>query len=440
MSSEPERGDIAISLNGAGKCYEIYDRPQHRLWQTLLRGRKRFYREFWALRGIDLEVEKGESVGIVGRNGSGKSTLLQLVAGTVRPTEGELVVEGRIGALLELGSGFNTEYTGRENVFMLGSILGLQKKEVEERFDDIAAFADIGDFLDQPVKTYSSGMFVRLAFAVQAQLQPDILIVDEALAVGDALFQRRCYEKLEQLRSEGVTFLFVSHDQEAVRTLTNRAVLLERGKALAIGAPADVLLEYRRLLHEQETRYYGEAVRQRSRAVVESEALRRLSFGDLDAEIESVEIFDAEGEPASAFRPGDVIHIRVLTKVNRPSGHLNISLRLRSKEGIKIYSWGTFNQDLDIWGDTPEGEKETLWERSFEAGEVIVVDFEFECRLGANWYEVQAGVSEEAERRYGSQRMLHWREECAFFQVAVPLKEHFFGGACDLQMRANVST
>ena len=212
-SSVMKREDVVIRIEQAGKCYHMYDKPQDRLKQALLRWNRTYFREFWAVRGVSLEMQRGEAVGIVGRNGSGKSTLLQMIAGTLAPTEGRVQVAGRIAALLELGSGFNPEFTGRENVYLNGTILGLSTREIDERFDAIAGFADIGTFIDQPVKTYSSGMMVRLAFAVQVQVSPDILIVDEALAVGDALFQKRCFQRLEELRSQGVTLLFVSHDQ-----------------------------------------------------------------------------------------------------------------------------------------------------------------------------------------------------------------------------------
>ena len=190
----------AITVRGVGKCYEIYARPIDRLKQTLYRGRRKFYREFWALHDISFEVAPGESIGIIGRNGSGKSTLLQIIAGTLRPDSGEVSVRGRVHALLELGSGFNPEFTGRENVYLNGAVLGLPRREIEARFDQIADFADIGDFLDQPIKTYSTGMVVRLAFAVQALLAPDVLIVDEALSVGDEGFARKCYAWLENFR------------------------------------------------------------------------------------------------------------------------------------------------------------------------------------------------------------------------------------------------
>ena len=196
MSSDD---DIVLSVKDVSKCFEMYEKPVHRLYQTLCAGKKKFYKEFWALRDISFDVHRGECVGIIGRNGAGKSTLLQIITGTLAPTGGSVSLKGRVAALLELGSGFNPEFTGRENVYLNGSILGLTHEEIDARYQDIIAFADIGDFISQPVKTYSSGMMVRLAFAVNAFVDPDVLIVDEALAVGDVAFQVKCYQKMRSI-------------------------------------------------------------------------------------------------------------------------------------------------------------------------------------------------------------------------------------------------
>jgi lipopolysaccharide transport system ATP-binding protein len=203
MSSESPSSECAIRAVGVGKCYHVYDRPADRLKQYLFGRSRKFYREFWAVRGASFEIQRGETIGIVGKNGAGKTTLLQMIAGTLLPTEGELLVRGRVTALLELGSGFNRDFTGRENVFISGAILGVGRAEMERRFDAIAAFADIGEFLDRPVRTYSKGMFVRLAFSVLANLDPDVFVVDEALAVGDAYFRHRCMLRFTRCASAG---------------------------------------------------------------------------------------------------------------------------------------------------------------------------------------------------------------------------------------------
>jgi lipopolysaccharide transport system ATP-binding protein len=235
--------ELAISLRGVSKCFKRYDRPIDRLKELLIPGKSRA-QEFWALRDMDLDVPKGQTLGIVGRNGSGKSTLLQIIAGTLTPTTGTVQVNGRVSALLELGSGFNPEFTGRQNVFFNGQLLGLTKAEVEERFDTIAAFADIGDFIDQPVKTYSSGMFVRLGFAVAVHVDPEILVVDEALAVGDIFFQQKCFSRIRRLRESNVNLLFVSHDSSSIYKLCNKAILLEQGQILLDGSPKNVIYSY----------------------------------------------------------------------------------------------------------------------------------------------------------------------------------------------------
>lgn len=238
-----------IAASGLSKRYPIYRQPQDRLKQSLFGRWRQYHREFWALKGVSFSIRAGEVVGIIGRNGSGKSTLLQLIAGTLAPTTGELVVNGQVAALLELGSGFNPEFTGRENIFMNGAILGLSQREVECYFQDIVAFADIGEFLEQPVKTYSSGMAVRLAFAVQAFVPKEILIVDEALAVGDELFQRKCFAKIEEFKRQGGTILFVSHASASVTQLCDRAFLLHAGELVLVGPSKHVVNMYHKFLY-----------------------------------------------------------------------------------------------------------------------------------------------------------------------------------------------
>lgn len=234
----------AIEIIGISKVYRIYDKPEHRLWQGLLRARKQLFREFWALRDVSLTVERGETVGIIGRNGSGKSTLLQILCGTLTPTSGTVSASGRVGALLELGAGFNPEFTGHENIYMNGSVLGLTDVEIDARYNAIVEFADIGDFVHQPVKTYSSGMFLRLAFAVAAHVEPAILVVDEALSVGDIAFQNKCIAKIKSLRDQGTTLLFVSHDLSTLQMICDRVIWLQAGRIKAVGDPIAVCQEY----------------------------------------------------------------------------------------------------------------------------------------------------------------------------------------------------
>jgi len=239
-AEDPAAPAVAIGVHELGKRFEIYAQPRDRLLQSIFRGRRQFFKEFWALSDVSFSVARGETVGIVGRNGSGKSTLLQLIAGTLTPTTGSAEVHGRVAALLELGSGFNPEFSGRENAYLNGAILGLSHVDIESRLDAIVAFAGLAEFIDRPVNTYSSGMLMRLAFAVAINVEPDVLIVDEALAVGDAAFQLKCLARLETLTRSGVTLLLVSHDMALVKTFCRRAVYLERGRVKAIGTPEEI--------------------------------------------------------------------------------------------------------------------------------------------------------------------------------------------------------
>ncbi|MBY8031468.1 ABC transporter ATP-binding protein [Vibrio fluvialis] len=435
--------DISIKVDNLGKCFQIYDNPKDRLKQFFVPPVKKFfnqkshqyYSEFWALKDLSFEIKKGESFGVVGRNGSGKSTLLQIITGTLFQTEGELNVNGRIAALLELGSGFNPEFTGRENVYLNGMLVGLTKSEIDDRFDDIAAFADIGDHLEQPVKTYSSGMLVRLAFAVQVQLKPDILIVDEALAVGDALFQKRCYQRMEQLTNDGVTLLFVSHDQESVRTLTEKSILLNNGKIVAHGTSSEVLISYRKLLHEQEQDYYNNAVNNIALKQNDKFDFDKKSFGSGQAEIIKVSTFNEQGIASKVFSVGDKVRIKAECKSNIEIENLNVALRIRNKQGIKITSWGTLNQDIDLMASGSSGG--IFWNRKLNKGEVFEVWFEFDCMLGANLYEIQASITHEEKPDYSMQTQLHWIDEAAFFQIVNHERKAFFGGLVDLNIKAN---
>lgn len=262
LDSNPESGDplIAVRAEGLSKCYRIYDHPRDRLLQAIWgrdrKGRpKQYFREFWALRELSFQLERGQTLGVVGRNGSGKSTLLQLLCGTLEPTTGTVDLQGRLGALLELGSGFNPEFTGLENVYLNASLLGLSRAETRERLDLILAFADIGEFIHQPVKTYSSGMAVRLAFAVQAHTDPDVLVVDEALAVGDELFQKKCYAHLEQLKERGTAVLLVTHSCQQIVQHCDQALLLHKGQARMLGQPAKVTLTYQRLMNASDAEW-----------------------------------------------------------------------------------------------------------------------------------------------------------------------------------------
>ena len=243
-SDAPSDDAVVVHARGLGKCYHVYERPQDRLRQFFARNGTRHYSEFWALRDVDLEIRRGETFGILGKNGAGKSTLLELIAGTLEPTAGEVTVDGRVTALLELGSGFHDDFTGRENVYVAGAILELSREQMDERIERIEAFADIGEFLDRPVKTYSKGMFARLSFSVYANLDPDIFIVDEALAVGDARFRHKCMHRFRQMQEQGVSIIYVSHDAASMKHICDRVAWIDAGRLRAVGPPDDVVDAY----------------------------------------------------------------------------------------------------------------------------------------------------------------------------------------------------
>ncbi|WP_295954060.1 ABC transporter ATP-binding protein [Rhodoferax sp.] len=244
--------DFSIQVVGLSKCYQIYDKPRDRLAQMFTFGRKQLYREFWALRDTSFSIGRGETVGIIGRNGSGKSTLLQMICGTVSPTTGTVTTNGRVAALLELGAGFNAEFTGRENVLLNAAILGFPQETMEERMDEVLAFSELGDFLDQPVKTYSSGMYARLAFSIAIHVDPDIMIVDEALAVGDSRFVAKCMRRIKEIQERGASILFVSHDVGSVRTLCQRAIWLDKGRLVEDGDVFPVSGKYMEFMFKDE--------------------------------------------------------------------------------------------------------------------------------------------------------------------------------------------
>ena len=285
--------DVVISVKNISKRFEIYDRPLDRLKQFMLpriyrllgKAPRRYFREFWALNDISLEIKRGETFGIVGRNGSGKSTLLQMICGTLTPTSGTIQTTGRVAALLELGSGFNPDFTGRENVYMNAAILGLTVDEIDARFNDILVFADIGEFIDQPVKTYSSGMMVRLAFSVAVHVQPEILVVDEALAVGDLVFQMKCLDKMEQIKACGTTILFVSHGLEQIKRFCDRALWIDHGIIKGLGSSNYVTDQYRdaSLRVESSLSESGEVNRNNSPAIIRSVKLSGSTLAPFDA-------------------------------------------------------------------------------------------------------------------------------------------------------------
>ena len=363
--------DPAISVRHIAKFFEMYDKPSHWLWQMLCHGHKQFYHPYWALRDISFDVKRGECVGIIGRNGAGKSTLLQIVTGTLTPSAGKVKIEGRVAALLELGSGFNPEFTGRDNVYLNASILGLTTKEIDERYDAIVKFADIGEFIDQPVKSYSSGMVVRLAFSVIAHVDADILIIDEALAVGDAFFTQKCMRFLRKFMAEH-TVLFVSHDAAAVNNLCNRAILLEDGCVKLEGPPKEVTELYLKDMYEsmqgtsaaaaeqgddvtaaEKTAFDDEDFRDMRQEFINASNLRNdievfrfnehsACFGKKGATIENVVFTDPQGTPLNWIVGGEKVVLRIFCQAHQQIYSPIIGFFVKDRLGQELFGDNTF--------------------------------------------------------------------------------------------------
>jgi len=420
--------EFAISVHNVSKCFYTYEKPFDRLKQSFVPRLQRlvgedfttYGKEFWALRNIDFNVHKGETIGIVGRNGSGKSTLLQIICGTLMPTAGLIQTQGRIAALLELGSGFNPEFSGRENVYLNGAVLGLSRDEVDERFDAIAGFADIGEFIDQPVKTYSSGMAVRLAFAVQAQVDPEILIVDEALSVGDARFQAKCFERLRQLKENGTSILLVTHASEQVVTHCNRAILLESSRVEMVGSPRPVVNRYLDLLFGREKRpdegtspdssvlssptdSYQQAETTLLNFGADSYSSRpgynshEYRWGDGTATLLDYHL-SADGRPyPNAIESGEEVILHIAIRFNRLIVNPILGFTIKTKEGVTVYGTNSFL--LQCEGVQNIG----------AAGTYAQGCLKFVARLGTGDYFISLGVAslkaEEViphDRRYDS--------------------------------------
>jgi len=372
---------VAVRVEAVSKQYRIYDRPADRLKETLTRGRWKAHREFWALKDITFEVEAGTTTGIIGPNGSGKSTLLQIITGTLEPTHGSVSLEGRVAALLELGAGFNPEFTGIENIFMNTALMGLSKSETESLLPEIASFAEIGDFIYQPLKTYSSGMYIRLAFAAAIAVSPQVLIIDEALAVGDAVFQHRCTRRIKQMQENGTTILFVSHDPGAVRALCSRAILLNGGRMEADGTPSEVLNRYQKIIMARETEYAKTAPSAGELATVEDAFnAPRYTFrhGNGDAEVIGIELLDTSRQRVEIVETGEQLFLRMHVVFHKAVEEPVFGFLIRNRHGIHLY--GT-NTDIQHAGIGP-----------VEPGEVVEASFSFNCWLAPDNYSIAVAV------------------------------------------------
>jgi homopolymeric O-antigen transport system ATP-binding protein len=367
----------------------MYPRPVDRLWELAPGSRPRHI-DFWALRDISFQVEKGETLGLIGPNGCGKSTLLQLVCGILQPTAGRIVTRGRIAALLELGAGFNPEFTGRENVYLNGEIMGLSRAEIDKAMPSIEAFAEIGDFIKRPVKEYSSGMYVRLAFSTAIHVDPEILIVDEALAVGDAVFANRCVRKFQELRERKITVLFVSHDLGLVKQLSDRAIFLLQGRIEAEGAPNDVI-----------NRYIGLVLEKQAPQIRKDERVRSsFRHGDGSSEILAVEILNARGEPASSVGSGECVTVRVRSRFHAATPDPMVGILIRTRIGMEVYGTNTRIERISL-GD-------------FQPGDELEVDFRMECWLTPQSYTLTVATQNADGTSHD------WLDDAIAFEVVDP--------------------
>ncbi|MBA3232304.1 MAG: ABC transporter ATP-binding protein [Acidobacteria bacterium] len=429
----------AISLKGVSKEYRIFARPQDRVKEALSFGRKRHGQEFWALKDVDLKVEPGVTLGILGRNGAGKSTLLKIISGVLKPSSGEVEVNGRLAALLQLGAGFNAEFTGRENVLMNGLILGIDRNEMLERFDEIAAFADLGEFMDRPVKTYSSGMRARLGFAVAVNVEPEILVVDETLSVGDAVFKQMGLQKMRDLRDSGTTILFVSHSMGMIKNFCTEAVLLHKGEVVVHGDTSGALDRYQALISGVEAqRKAGEQgsgqpggyeIDLEEDAALEGPSFKEnpelegrrasLRHGTGEARVSNVEVLDERGQPVDAVEAYSPVTLRVhLQYLEEVRGSV-LGVTVRNKAGLDLFSTST------------NREKNPLRKR--EKGERVIVDFTFKVPLQPGPYSVAASVSHQKEKNL----YLDWVDVAAVFKISRP-EQGNIAGLIDLPAEVEV--
>jgi len=381
-----------LLVQNVSKLYRLYRTPFDRIRELNPFQKRPLHSDFWALRDISFSVDRGEIVSLVGPNGCGKSTLLQIISGILRPTTGRVVTRGRLAALLELGAGFNPEFTGRENILINGEILGIPRSEMLGHMSAIEAFAEIGEYIDRPVKEYSSGMYVRLAFSTAIHVNPEILIVDEALAVGDAVFANRCIRKFEELREKNTTILFVSHDLGLVKQLSHRAIFLLNGRIEAEGEPKHVIDKYIGVVLE----------RQKAFDQTERPALLPASnrHGDGLSEITGVRLLDQSGNDCLAVTSGDPVTIRISIRANRAGTAPMVGILIRNRIGMDIYGTNTRIEQIDLG--------------KMEAGEQVEVDFSFECWLTPHQYTITAAT------QYQDGSSHDWLDDVITFDVLAP--------------------
>lgn len=400
MQTTPSNA-AALRVSQLGKCYRLFKKPRDRVKQALLPGNRRYYEEFWALRNVDFSVARGDTMGIVGRNGSGKSTLLQMICGTVTPTEGTVIHNGRIAALLELGAGFNHEFTGHDNIYLNGGLLGLTHAEIESRYDAILAFADIGHFIHQPVKTYSSGMTVRLAFAIAAHVNAEILVIDEALAVGDAFFTQKCMRFLREFKEQSGTLLFVSHDMGAVTNLCDHALLLEHGVASMQGTAKDVCERYLQRLYDDMkpaaqtaavTTAHVDHARDTDEAMPFADST---AFGVGGARITAVRVLDENAKPLVTASGGEGVRVIIEVRCDAELFNPMIGFLIKDRLGQYLFGDNTYAQSLGQPLATRVGDR-------------LTAEFRFELpHLATGDFIVAAAVAEGTQTQHVQHHWVH---------------------------------
>ena len=378
--------NIAIEVKDLSKIYKLYQKPSDRLKESLNPSKKKYHEDFYALSDISFQVKKGETIGIIGQNGSGKSTLLKIITGVLSKTHGDVKVNGKISALLELGAGFNPEYTGIENIYLNGTVMGYSKKEIEDKLDNILSFADIGEFIYQPVKTYSSGMFVRLAFAVAINIDPDILIVDEALAVGDMFFQSKCYRKFAEFMEQGKTIIFVTHDLDSIIKYCDRAIVLDNGIKIEEGIPTEMVDVYKKLL----VGCYTNSSSVESQEILEDKNdiswrldlpvnPNHLEYGNKSAEIIDYGIFDREGRLTNKIYKNEEIEFRIKIRFHKDIENPIFAYTIKNIKGSEITGTNTMVENV-ITG-------------KFKKGDTAVVSFKQKFKLHTQNYMISFGCT-----------------------------------------------
>jgi ABC-type polysaccharide/polyol phosphate transport system ATPase subunit len=439
MSSD----NIAINVEGVSKRFEIYAHPRDQLKQffTPLLSKiiryesKKYFREFWALQDINIQVKQGEACGIVGLNGSGKSTLLQIITGTLSPTSGTISTNGRIGALLELGSGFNPNFTGRENVYMNGALLGFSRDKIDKKIETIQSFADIGDHFDQPLFTYSSGMQMRVAFAVTTAFDPDILIIDEALAVGDAYFQQKCFHRIERFKEDGGTLLFVSHDANTVKHLCDKAVLISHGRAISYGVPKTVIDLYQGLVAQKTDLSDHAIVISQNQKTHITESTKTLATNgtwtksttittNKDAELIDFKMLDGNSHQVVHIESETALIVQYRIRLNKNFDRPAFGLIVRDKIGRSIFETSTYAMRME--------------EKPISMGKEVVVRFKFNFNLLAGHYSFSVGVANRGFSRSEFEEYSLLMHDVEQIQVVASADADFYGGI--FNMKPTVTT